>query len=108
MLLGILNSKLADNWIRTHGTPFRGGYLNCEIRFIRDLPIKLPETDDENKKAARIAEAVRAIMAAKVKLRTGKLSDRDRKTLEGEIETQESCIDETVFRLYGVDGLPGD
>ena len=101
-----MNSKLADNWIRTHGTPFRGGYLNCEIRFIRDLPIKLPETPDEKKKAARIAESVRAIMAAKTKLRDAKLSDRDRKTLEGEVESHENSIDQAVFALYGVKGLP--
>ena len=33
LLLGILNSKLAEHFIIAHGTPFRGGYLNCEIRF---------------------------------------------------------------------------
>ena len=47
-------------------------------------------------------------MGAKAKLRDIKLSDRERRTLEGEIEFHENRINEAVFRLYGVDGLPGE
>ncbi len=104
--MGILNSKFGDDWIRTNGTPFRGGYLNCEIRFLRSFPIKLPETADEKKTADRIIESVQATMAAKTKLRDGKLSDRDRGSLESEVESHEHRIDESVFRLYEVTGLP--
>ncbi|MBN8646137.1 MAG: Eco57I restriction-modification methylase domain-containing protein, partial [Planctomycetes bacterium] len=86
LLIGILNSKLADNWIRANGTLFRGGYLNCEIRFIRDLPIKLPKTAEDKKLAARITESVRAIMEAKAALRQPKLSDREIKQHEAAIE----------------------
>ncbi len=107
LIAGILNSKLIEAQLQQTGTKFRGGYLNCEIRFIRDLPIKLPETADDKKKAAQITESVRAIMAAKTKLRDAKLSDRDRMTLEGEVESNEHRIDEAVFALYGVDGVPG-
>jgi hypothetical protein len=46
------------------------------------------------------------IMDAKFKLRDAKLSDREHKTLEGEVESHEPRIDEDVFRLYGVKGLP--
>jgi len=103
----MLNSAFAENWIRINGTPFRGGYLNCEIRFIRDIPIKLPETAEENILANRIVESVRAIMEAKVKLRDAKLSDRQRNSLTSDVEQQEQRIDEAVFRLHGVDGVPG-
>lgn len=106
LLMGILNSKLADNWIRQNGTPFRGGYLNCEIRFIKNLPIKIPKTAEEKKLADRIVESVRTIMDAKMKLRNAKLSDRERRVLEGDVENHENRIDELVFRLYGVKGLP--
>jgi hypothetical protein len=33
--------------------------------------------------------------------------DRERKSLEGEVESHERRIDEAVIRLYGVKGLPG-
>ncbi len=70
----------------------------------------------------RITESVRAILGAKAKLRplaspfsevkgglkpTG-LSDRETKSLEAEVEAHERRINEAVFVLYGVDGLPGD
>ena len=105
-LAGLLNSRLIETFLRQTGTTFRGGYLNCEIRFIRDLPIKIPKTADEKKLADRIVESVRTIMDAKIKLRNAKLSDRERRVLEGEVENHEHHIDELVFRLYGVKGLP--
>jgi hypothetical protein len=37
-----------------------------------------------------------------------KLSDRDRKTPEGEVEFLETSIDQAVFALYGVKRLPGE
>jgi hypothetical protein len=46
-------------------------------------------------------------MDTKVKLRDAKLSDREHKTLEDEVESHERHIDEAVFRLYGVEALPG-
>ena len=83
-------------------------------QFIEALPIKLPETSNEKKLCVRITESVRAIIDAKSKLRSGSpggkgpgLSDRDRGSLESEIEAHERRIDEAVFALYGVDGLPG-
>lgn len=41
-------------------------------------------------------------------IRDAKLSDRDHKTIEGEVESLEARIDEAVFALYGVKGLPGE
>ena len=59
--------------------------------------------------------AVRAIMDAKAALRPprpaeGKtaLSDRETKQHEATIDTHEKRINENVFALYGVKGLPGD
>ena len=120
LLAGILNSRLIETSLRQTGTKFRGGYLNCEIRFIRDLPIKPPATAEDKKLAGRITESVRAIMDAKGKLRPpappfsgvkgglkpAALSDRETRSLEGEVEAHEKRIDEAVFALYGVEELP--
>lgn len=105
-LLGLLNSAFSEYWIRANGTPFRGGYLNCEIRFIRDLPIKLPETVKEKKLGERIIQSARMIMDAKTALRAPKLSDGEIRRLESTVEAHEKRIDDAVFTLYGVDGLP--
>ena len=83
---------------------------------------KLPTTAADQKLAARIIESVRAIMDAKAKLRapappfsgvkgrlkSAGLSNRETKSLEAEVETHERRIDDAVFALYGVDGLPDD
>jgi type I restriction-modification system DNA methylase subunit len=106
LLAGVLNSRLIETSLRQTGTKFRGGYLNCEIRFIRDLPIKLPTTAEDKKLAERITQCVRAIIDAKVKLREARLSDRQRDALERDIEAHERRINEAVYRLYRVDGLP--
>ena len=45
-------------------------------------------------------------MDAKLQLRDGKLSDRERGQLETNVDAHERRIDEAVFALYGVDGLP--
>ncbi|MCG3131910.1 MAG: Type IIS restriction enzyme Eco57I [Phycisphaerae bacterium] len=120
-LQGLLNSRLLDGFLKQVSSPFRGGYWSYGKRFIEQIPIKLPDTADEKRKAQKITESVRAIVAAKTTLRAGSpplagakgglrapvLSDREIKTLESEVESHERRIDELVFQLYGVDGLPG-
>ncbi len=46
-------------------------------------------------------------MESKVKLCDDKLSDRERMSLQSEVESLERRIDDAVFRLYGVKGLSG-
>jgi type I restriction-modification system DNA methylase subunit len=107
-LCGLLNSACLDAFLQRVTTPFHSGWFAYSKAYIAQIPIKVPETADEKKKAARIAESVRAIMAAKTRLRDARLSDRERRVLEGEVESLEARIDETVFALYGVKGVPGD
>jgi hypothetical protein len=106
-LTGLLNSRLLDHLMRSSvRDSFRGGYLSLNKQYLGRLPIKLPETKEEKKLADRIVESVRTIMDAKTKLRGTKLSDRERGQLETSVDAHERRIDEAVFALYGVDGLP--
>ncbi|MCG3129569.1 MAG: hypothetical protein FLDDKLPJ_00303 [Phycisphaerae bacterium] len=52
-------------------TPVHGGWFACSKAYIAHIPIKIPPTADEKRKAARITESVRAIIAAKTRLRAG-------------------------------------
>jgi hypothetical protein len=61
-LLGVLNSRWAEKLIRTRGTPFRGGYMNCEIRFLRDIPIAEPGSAASRSACTRIAELAEAVV----------------------------------------------
>jgi hypothetical protein len=105
-LAGLLNSSLIERILHQTGTKFRGGYLNCEIRFIKDLPVKLPVTKAEVAAAAQIERAVHQIVKAKPRLLTDELSDRERQSVERDVENLERIIDHHVLDLYGIDSLP--
>jgi len=60
-LLAVLNSRWAEKFIRVRGTPFRGGYLNCEIRFLRDIPIAELAPAASRMTASHIAELADAV-----------------------------------------------
>jgi len=113
LLMGILNSTLIEHQIRQkNGQGFRGGYLNCEIRFLRDVPIQLPKSSSQKKTAGEIVERVKRVLAKKNELQAPLIGDRDREQLEREIETHEAQINELVRQLYRVDKtsdhLPSD
>ncbi|MBN1788772.1 MAG: Eco57I restriction-modification methylase domain-containing protein [Sedimentisphaerales bacterium] len=105
-LIGILNSKLIEQYVRLKNGPgFRGGYLNCEIRFLRDIPIQIPHSSSQKTISSRISVCTEKIIKTKVKLQKNKLSDRERERFEREVEANESRIDELVCKLYGVDKI---
>lgn len=106
LLLGLLNSRLLGRFLKDVSTTLRGGWYRPFPQFMSQIPIKLPETAVDKKLADRIVESVRAIMEAKAKLRDDKLSDRERQSLRSEVESLERRIDEAVFQLYGIEGLP--
>lgn len=105
-LLGLLNSTPIGDFLKAVSTPLRGGWYRPFPQFMEQIPIKLPTTAEDKKLAERIAESVRAIMAAKIAMRQPKLSDRETKQHEVAIEAHEDRINKSVLALYGVHGLP--
>lgn len=107
-IVGLLNSRLLDHCMRHLSNHFHGGYYPANKQFLQHLPIKLPQNKDENKLACRIVEHVHEIIDAKVMLPNRSLSDRERTDLERTVDRNERRIDEAVFELYGVKGLPNE
>ncbi len=105
-LCGILNSKCLEAFLHRVTTPFHSGWYAYSKAYIAQIPIKIPETSEEKKRAERIADSVRAIMDAKEKLRSRKLSDRERASLESAVEADEHRINEATYALYGVSEPP--
>ncbi|MCK4348744.1 MAG: N-6 DNA methylase [Thermoplasmatales archaeon] len=60
--LAILNSNLTNFFVRQVGVIHGSGYFKFEDRFIKNLPIKLPETLEENKIADKIIKKVNEIL----------------------------------------------
>ncbi len=102
-LVGLLNSKVLDTFLRAVTTRFHSGWYAYSKLYLAQLPIKLPETAQERKLADQVAERVERIIDAKKQLQKGAAGDRAVVRLQREIEAHQQRIDELVCRLYGVD-----
>ena len=96
VLLALLNSRLLGWVIAQTATQMRGGYFSFESRFIRGLPIVLPE-----KNTGVLVSFVEKMTTLKPKLRTAK-SDTERAALQNAIRKTDRDIDKLVYELYGL------
>jgi len=105
-VVGLLNSRILDFYLRCQSSHFHGGYFPANKQFIQNLPIKIPKTKTEKEQSEQISLYVEKIIKMKNRLYKNKLSDRERERHEREIEANESQIDELVCKMYGVDKIP--
>lgn len=105
-VLGLLNSKLLDWFLKQITTKFHSGWFAYNKQFIEQIPIRLPNTLKDKKLADHISSCVEKIIKTKSKVQNNKLGDRERERFEREIEANESRIDELVCELYEVDKIP--
>ena len=105
-VVGLLNSRLLDFYLRCKSNHFHGGYFPANKQFIQRLPIKVPASVQEQKLADQMIERVQRIIDAKKQLQKGEAGDRAVERLQREIDANQQRIDELVCRLYGVDEIP--
>jgi hypothetical protein len=81
-LVALLNSKLLETYLQYHSSLFRGGYYSYSKRYLKELPIVIPN------------EELQAYLAARVNsILTKKTQDRD-------TTAEEQEIDRLVYQLY--------
>jgi signal peptidase I len=92
-LLGILNSALLDKQLKMISTALRGDYYSYENKYIKQLPIYIPDPSNKVKYAVcyRIEEMVKKII--ELYRSTGEQNLKDAQFLERK-------IDEMVMSLY--------
>ncbi len=61
-ILGILNSSVLNYVFKQNSVEFASGYYSANKQFIKDLPIKLPSTDEEKALAEEIEDTVEEII----------------------------------------------
>jgi type I restriction-modification system DNA methylase subunit len=104
-LLGLLNSRLLDWYLHKISTRFRGGYFSYEARFIKWLPIWLPNlgnASDERQHGDLVALVRRMLELHERLAQSGGVLDEDRGQIEREIERTDREIDDLVYDLYGL------
>jgi len=90
-ILGLLNSKPIDKYLKHISTNFRGGFYSYAKRFIEQLPIYIPNKDDQEKYVLtqNIEEMVKKVLEYK----------KDGKHRE-DADYLERKIDELVEKIY--------
>ena len=83
-ILAVLNSKLADWYIRQLGVTRNGGYFEYKPMFVEQLPIPQISKDEEG-----------AFVSIVDRILEKKNDGEDTQNLEGE-------IDKLVYQLYGL------
>jgi len=102
-LLGLLNSKLLNWYIRQISTQFRGGYYSYARRFIEHLPIYSDIESNGNtiRHKTDLTQLVNSILQLNKSLSTATLPE-DKKSLKRLIDKTDRDIDNLVYELYGL------
>lgn len=100
-ILGILNSKLVDKYIKSVSSPFRGGYYAYNRQYIEQIPIKDAIASNKLDTHNQIVKLVENLLNLNKQLHDTKL-ETQRQQIQRAIDHSEKKIDELVYELYGL------
>jgi type I restriction-modification system DNA methylase subunit len=101
-LLGVLNSTLVKFVIFNTSTSLRGGFYSFENKYIKDLPIVVPDIKNSKQKNIHnnIVELVKLVEKLTFRLQTEKGSTAEQ--VQSQIDKTNNEIDKMVYQLYGL------
>jgi hypothetical protein len=100
-VLGLLNSKLLDSYLKSFSSPFSGGYFAYNRQYIEQIPIYPIDLSkpEEKSRHDRIVVLVNQIIGLnKQTART----PQEQEGLKREIAATDAEIDRLVYELYGL------
>ena len=102
-ILGLLNSKLSDYYLKRMSTQMRGGFYKYETRFIRSLPIRTIDFSDPADAARHdhMVSLVERMLALHKQLQEAR-TPPEKTALQRQIEATDRQIDALVYELYGL------
>lgn len=102
-VLGLLNSKLVDFYLKKISTNFRGGWFAYDAKPLRRLPIlSISSSDKVNlTKRDRIVELVTDILDSNKRFIEAK-TDQEKVFIQRQIDGTDREIDKLVYELYGL------
>jgi hypothetical protein len=103
-ILGLLNSKLLDFYLKSVSTTMRGGFFRYFTQFIERLPIRTINFSSAADKARhdKMVALVDRMLEMNKRKHSGKLAPSELDRLEREIASTDQQIDELVYELYGI------
>jgi len=102
-VLGLLNSKLLDWYLKHVSSPFRGGYYSYNRQYIEQLPIRTIDFSDPTDKVHhdRMVELVETMLDLHKQLAAAKTSHEET-AIQRQINAIDKQIDQLVYELYGL------
>ena len=102
-LLGLLNSKLLDYFIKSIASTKQGGYYEYKPMYLSKIPIKIMDEtiDIEVHQHSTIELLVKQILSLNSELRSCKLSDKIEQ-IKAHIQHDENKVNEIVYQIYGL------
>lgn len=102
-ILGLLNSKLLEWFIRQSSTRMRGGYFSFESRFIKHLPIRAIDFKMRTDKSRHDNMVALTEQMLELNKRLGVTNTPHEQTaLKRQIASTDHRIDQLVYELYGL------
>lgn len=103
-VLGLLNSRVVDFYLRSLSSPFRGAYFAYSRQYIERMPIPLPKSTHERRRHDEIVERVREILRLYRDLGQARTAC-ERDAVEREIAAVDAAIDGLASDVFGLFGL---
>jgi hypothetical protein len=102
-ILGLLNSRPLDFYLKNISTTMRGGFFRYFTQFIEQLPIRRINFSDPADKARheKMVSFVERMQALHKQFATA-TNPNDKTRLDREIEATDRQIDQLVYELYGL------
>ena len=102
-ILGLLNSKVLDFYLKQVSTTLRGGFFRYFTQFIEQLPIRTINFDDPADVARhdRMVALVERMLTLHKKLAAATVP-ADKELYQRQIEVTDRQIDALVYELYGL------
>jgi Eco57I restriction-modification methylase/restriction endonuclease TaqI-like protein/type I restriction and modification enzyme subunit R-like protein len=102
-LLGILNSKIIDCFMRSISSTKQGGYFEYKPMYVQQLPIRTIDSSNAEDKARhdQMVQMVERMLDLNKKLATAN-TNHDKTVLQRQIDATDNQIDRLVYELYGL------
>ncbi|MHB1440446.1 MAG: Eco57I restriction-modification methylase domain-containing protein [Cuniculiplasma sp.] len=97
-LLGILNSKLVEFYVKMTSTYLRGKYYSYEHRFIKNVPIIFGNSNE----VKEIEQLVNNIISLQASIETTMKNTEKYSYIKSRIEEIENRIDKSIYHIYGL------
>jgi len=100
-VLGLLNSRLLDRYLKSFSSRFSGGYYAYNRQYIEELPIRSIDFSnmDDTRRHDLVVKLVEQRLALAEQFIAGKTQD-DKTRIQRQIDSAERQIDRLVYELY--------